>query len=194
MYWGQIYSPCLKLYITPRRCWWGRNRGTATTFLVMPLQPEERAALGIHWAGSSMGPRDPKEKSLPRIMHYSVSEEELTRLYLHVSICNKLCFDSMGCSQLICKVTTGLLHATMWQETSSNPIWNFFSTNLLWFAVNTVIMFIKTASSRLLCHVLRIVSVRVRFPALPEFLRSSGSRKGSIQPRENNWGATWMEK
>jgi hypothetical protein len=35
---------------------------------------------------------------------------------------------------------------------------------------------------------------RLRFPALPDFLRSSGSETGTIQPREDNWGATWMEK
>jgi hypothetical protein len=34
----------------------------------------------------------------------------------------------------------------------------------------------------------------VRFPELPDFLRSSGSGTGSTQPREYNWGATWMEK
>jgi hypothetical protein len=32
---------------------------------------------------------------------------------------------------------------------------------------------------------------RVLFPALPDFLRSSGSGTGSTQPREYNWGATW---
>jgi hypothetical protein len=32
--------------------------------------------------------------------------------------------------------------------------------------------------------------VRVRFPALPDFLRSNGSGKGSTQPHEYNWGAT----
>jgi hypothetical protein len=31
---------------------------------------------------------------------------------------------------------------------------------------------------------------RVRFPALPDFLRSSGSETGSTQPREYNQGAT----
>jgi hypothetical protein len=29
--------------------------------------------------------------------------------------------------------------------------------------------------------------VRVRFPALPDFLRSGGSETGSTQPREYNW-------
>jgi hypothetical protein len=36
--------------------------------------------------------------------------------------------------------------------------------------------------------------VRVRFPALPDFLRSSGSGTGSTQPREYNWWATWKKK
>jgi len=38
---------------------------------------------------------------------------------------------------------------------------------------------------------------RVRSPALPDFLSSSGSGTGSNQPREPrevNWGATWMKK
>jgi hypothetical protein len=41
---------------------------------------------------------------------------------------------------------------------------------------------------------LQIKRSLVRFPALPDFLRSSGSRTGSTQPHEYNWGATWMEK
>jgi hypothetical protein len=36
--------------------------------------------------------------------------------------------------------------------------------------------------------------VRVRFPALPVFLRSSGSGTGSTQPREYKWGAAWKKK
>jgi hypothetical protein len=35
---------------------------------------------------------------------------------------------------------------------------------------------------------------RVQFPALSDFLRSSGSGTGSTQPREDIWGASWMEK
>jgi hypothetical protein len=34
---------------------------------------------------------------------------------------------------------------------------------------------------------------RVRFSALPDFLISSVSGTGSPQPREDNWGAIWME-
>jgi hypothetical protein len=40
---------------------------------------------------------------------------------------------------------------------------------------------------------LQIQRSRVRFPALPDFLRSSESGMGSTQPREDNWGATWKE-
>jgi hypothetical protein len=37
---------------------------------------------------------------------------------------------------------------------------------------------------------LQIQRSRVRFPTLPDFLRSSGSGTGSTQPREDNRGAT----
>jgi hypothetical protein len=41
---------------------------------------------------------------------------------------------------------------------------------------------------------LQIQRSRCRFPALPDFLSSSGSWTGSTQPREVNWGATWTKK
>jgi len=37
---------------------------------------------------------------------------------------------------------------------------------------------------------LQIKRSRVRSPALPDFLSSSGSGTGSTQPREVKWGAT----
>ena len=43
---------------------------------------------------------------------------------------------------------------------------------------------------------LQIQRSRVRFPALPDFLSGSGSGTGCTQPREPrevNWGATWIK-
>ena len=40
---------------------------------------------------------------------------------------------------------------------------------------------------------LQIQRSRVQFPALPDFLSSSGSGTGSTHPREVNWGATWIK-
>jgi hypothetical protein len=34
----------------------------------------------------------------------------------------------------------------------------------------------------------------VRFPVLPNFMRSTESGTGSTQPREDNWGASWTKR
>jgi hypothetical protein len=41
---------------------------------------------------------------------------------------------------------------------------------------------------------LQIQRSGVLFPALPDFLTSRESGTGSTQPRDYNWGATWMKK
>jgi hypothetical protein len=41
---------------------------------------------------------------------------------------------------------------------------------------------------------LQIQRSRVRFPALSDFLRSSGSGTGSTHPREYTWDGTWKKK
>jgi hypothetical protein len=40
---------------------------------------------------------------------------------------------------------------------------------------------------------LQIQRSRIQFPALPDFLSSSGSGTGLTQSREDNWGTTWKE-
>jgi hypothetical protein len=72
--------------------------------------------------------------------------------------------------------------------------------NHLTVVLNTQIYFIKRSIMKLLnlwssdqTSWLQILRSWVPFPALPDFLRSSGSGTGSTQPREYNWWATWME-
>jgi hypothetical protein len=44
------------------------------------------------------------------------------------------------------------------------------------------------------CFWLQIQRSRVHFVVLPDFLRSSETGTGSTQPREDNWGPSWIEK
>jgi hypothetical protein len=40
---------------------------------------------------------------------------------------------------------------------------------------------------------IQIQRSRVRFPALQDFLRNSGSGTGSTQPRDDHWGTAWKK-
>jgi hypothetical protein len=51
---------------------------------------------------------------------------------------------------------------------------------------NKLIMYFKITRKILSINFMAIPEVRVRFPALPDYLRSSGSGAGSTQPREYN--------
>jgi hypothetical protein len=78
--------------------------------------------------------------------------------------------------------------------------WSIFS-NLLPFTLSFALLFNNTSRSIQTASVVWWVEFlatdpefRVRFPALPDFLRSSGSGTESTEPREYTWGATWKEK
>jgi hypothetical protein len=70
----------------------------------------------------------------------------------------------------------------------STPLKSIFKTHF-----NSVV----GKGNRLCGPVIRVSGYRsrgpVRFPALPDFLKSSGSGTGSTQPREYSWGATWKK-
>jgi hypothetical protein len=57
-----------------------------------------------------------------------------------------------------------------------------------------IIQFCMTASLVCWSEFLATDRYRVRFPALPDFMRSSGSGTGSTQPREYNSGAIWKKQ
>ena len=71
-----------------------------------------------------------------------------------------------------------------------SPKWDLPRTNFL----PTVVLFGPPLWSSGQSFWLQIQRSGVRFPALPDFLSSSGSGTGSTQPREVNWGATWINK
>jgi hypothetical protein len=60
------------------------------------------------------------------------------------------------------------------QQAISIYVFIYFPGPFLWFSGRSSWLYIQRS--------------RVRFPALPVFLRSSGSWTGSNQPREDNWG------
>jgi hypothetical protein len=84
----------------------------------------------------------------------------------------------------------------------------------VYFAYSSLLYLLQLCQARL-CNIVNILSennylsfhifmqifinstdpeARVRFPPLPNFLRSSGAGTGSTQPREYKWGATWKKK
>jgi hypothetical protein len=92
-------------------------------------------------------------------------------------------------------------------EESRPPLWS--SGQSSWLQNGDVLCFLWGTNWIYICYVeesrpplwssgqsswLQIQRSLVRFLAIPDFLRSSGSRMGSTQPRGYNWGATWKKK
>ena len=77
----------------------------------------------------------------------------------------------------------------------SIAVWLFLKVNLLLWFIN---MYRRIRGQPLWSSGqsfwLQIQRSRVLFPALPDFMSNSGSGTGSTQPREVNWGATWIKK
>ena len=95
--------------------------------------------------------------------------------------------------------TTYFLYTTVPQSNNKNGyVWNTFPHNALSsFYLQKIITHTVTARPPLWSSGqsfwLQTQRSRVRFPALTDFLSSSGSGTGSTQPREVNWGATWIK-
>jgi hypothetical protein len=96
---------------------------------------------------------------------------------------------------------TNKLWLPIWQSHLHNKIYSHLNSRnswILWFYLVIRIMKMGTFRPPLWSSGhsfwLQILMSRIRFPALPDFLRSSGSGTGFTQPREDNWGTTWMKK
>jgi hypothetical protein len=94
-------------------------------------------------------------------------------------------------------VTGWLTWPPLWSSGQSSWLQNGEVLCFLW-GTNWIIYMLKNVD-RLCALVVRVPGYRSRgpgsiSPALPDFLRSSGSVTGSTQPREWNWGATWKKK
>jgi hypothetical protein len=75
-------------------------------------------------------------------------------------------------------------------------LWSFLvKQEIIWLCI---LLLCRLCATSLTASVVKwsefLARSRVRFPALPDFLSSSGSGTWSTQPREDNWGATWTKK
>jgi hypothetical protein len=84
-------------------------------------------------------------------------------------------------------------------------VWWFITILSFWATLFDAVHKLSLINPRINCMVqyvwssgqsswLQIQRSRVRFPTLPDFLRSIGSGTGSTQLCKDNWGATWIKK
>jgi hypothetical protein len=105
--------------------------------------------------------------SLPR--NYSVSQQ-----YLHEPICLYVCNISLT-KDIFIKFGMG------------SPFWNCGIVIQFWSRIE------QHRPLQWSEFLATDPQVQVRFPALPDFLRSSGSGTGSTQPHGYNWRAIWKK-